>query len=157
LDPASTPATSEMGIIAGLHTPTPIDDLIDVHRRLPANQRATHVSNSALDRVLLSQALMDSAGLRFVSITRRRDLAIRGTEDRGRGVDYHLDESEQDVSDHFPLLAVFNTGGGAAPMERVAPNASQTNILSRIRTLQATLTQMQEELEKLKQEIEGQE
>ncbi len=145
----STPATSEMGIISGLDTATTADDLADVHQFLPVDQRATHVSNKAFDRVLLSQSLNDSAGLRFLSLTRHRDLAIKDAEDQGGGVDYDLDDDEQDVSDHFPLLAVFDTDGAPTPL------AAGPSILDRIERLQSTLSQMQEELEQLIQEIQG--
>lgn len=100
-----TSPDGDMGIIRGLSTSDQDDDLFDAHQLL--GQRATHVSGRELDRVLVSPSLQDNDGLELMSIETRRDLAIIGTEDRGRGVDYSKSISEQDLSDHFPLVATF--------------------------------------------------
>lgn len=101
-----TTPTSEMGIIRGLKTSDTTDDLFDVHQLL--DERATHVSGREFDRILVSPPLRDNQGLKLVSAQTRRDLTIRGSADNTRAVDYARSIGEQDLSDHFPIIAVFS-------------------------------------------------
>jgi endonuclease/exonuclease/phosphatase family metal-dependent hydrolase len=100
-----TTPDSDIGILRGFDTPSRDDDLFDVHQRL-ANRR-THVGGQELDRILLAPSLVDDEGTTLKSVEIRRDLAIRGQVDPSNRVDYRLSESEQDLSDHFPLVVTF--------------------------------------------------
>ncbi len=111
LSPNNTPPTSEMGIIQGLGTAATSDDLFDLHPKLSVSQRETHVSEKAFDRIVASFTLVDVLGLRVDKLEQFRSLAIKGTPDQGGGVDYPLPNSEQDVSDHFPLVVTLTTTG----------------------------------------------
>ena len=102
----STNPSSDIGIIRGFDTPETDDDLYDTQQNLV--DRATHVSNRPLDRILLSPTLVDGTGLTFTEIETRPDLAIRGSEDGSRDVDYSKPIEEQDLSDHYPLVAKFS-------------------------------------------------
>lgn len=93
-----TTPDSEIGVIRGFATETETDDLFDAHERLA--DRSTHVSGSELDRILLSPSLAD----RMLDVDTARQLAVRGAEDRRTGVDYGQPQSDQDLSDHFPLV-----------------------------------------------------
>ena len=42
--------------LRGLHTPSPRDDLVDLHHFLPFSERATHRREGELDRILLSKS-----------------------------------------------------------------------------------------------------
>lgn len=111
-----TRPNSDIGMILGLETPTTKDDLLDLNSKLTFDKRKTHVSGRELDRVLISPRLHDGTGLEVTSIVNRRDLAIRGTVDRASGVDYDLDDDEQDLSDHFPLLISLEQNPSASPL-----------------------------------------
>ncbi|MFT5116275.1 MAG: endonuclease/exonuclease/phosphatase family metal-dependent hydrolase [Parasphingorhabdus sp.] len=96
-----TSQSGDMGTIRGLHTATSKDDLLDSHKKL--SQRQTHVSGRELDRILLSPDLWK----RLKKVEVRRKLAIKGSTDDSRQVDYSLPVNKQDLSDHFPLVAEF--------------------------------------------------
>lgn len=102
----STRPGTDIGIIRGFDTSETDDDLYDTQQNLV--DRATHVSNRPLDRILLSPTLVDGTGLTFTEIETRPDLAIRGSEDGSRDVDYSRSVEEQDLSDHYPLVAKFS-------------------------------------------------
>jgi endonuclease/exonuclease/phosphatase family metal-dependent hydrolase len=138
---AATTPTSDIGVIRGLHTEGADDDLFDAHASLSAEDRKTHVGGKELDRVLLSPALTDGTGLDFASIANRSDLSIRGETDESAGVNYDLDEEEQDLSDHFPLIVTLAvqpevpllahraTAGDAGPP--LPPPSSEVEIATR--------------------------
>ena len=89
---------SDLGTLLGWQTVTKSDDLYDSHQQL--GRQATHVSGAPLDRILLSEDLWN----RLDRVTTRRALAVQGRVDHQRSVDYSLPESEQDLSDHYPLI-----------------------------------------------------
>lgn len=106
---------SDMGILAGRHTPTPDDDLTDLLVRLPRSQRQTHLlEDRQFDRILCSRSLMtDAPGKRdlvFQSVAVHRDLAIHAEPDTPQG---HWDDywavapNQRDLSDHYPVVATF--------------------------------------------------
>jgi endonuclease/exonuclease/phosphatase family metal-dependent hydrolase len=137
---------SEMGIIRGFQSASQVDDLFDVHTTLSAADRPTHASGRQFDRVLISPALQDDTGLRFITASTHRTLAIRGTLDNTSGVDYALPEAEQDLSDHFPLLAVFASGaqpGGGGTVRR-------EQLLQAIARIEQQLQQLREEVAEVK-------
>jgi endonuclease/exonuclease/phosphatase family metal-dependent hydrolase len=154
-----TTPDSEMGIIRGFETPSQADDLFDVHMRL--GQRTTHVGDEELDRILLSQPLVDS----LIEVETRPELAIRGDEDRGSGVDYALPRSEQDLSDHFPLvvqLALEEAAPAAAtrvptatpmPETPAAPTPTATVAPEPAGPVADELQALLEELERIEAEI----
>lgn len=109
---------SDIGLIRGFATPTTKDDLLDLHSELSVEGRKTHISGRELDRILVSPRLRDGTGLEVTSIVNRRDLAIRGSVDRATGVDYYLDDDEQDLSDHFPLLITLDAASTPSPSGR---------------------------------------
>ena len=142
---------SEMGIIRGFQSASPADDLFDVHTTLSAADRPTHASGRQFDRVLISPALHDETGLRFINVSTHRTLAIRGSADNTSGVDYARPEAEQDVSDHFPLLAVFASaaqpGGGGSTVRRA-------QLLQAIARMEQQLQQLREEIADVKAVVE---
>jgi endonuclease/exonuclease/phosphatase family metal-dependent hydrolase len=140
-----TTPESEMGIIRGFGTPAPHDDLFDVHSTLGTADRTTHVSGKQFDRMLISPTLHDEAGLRFVQASTHRELAIRGQADQGGGVDYSLPDAEQDLSDHFPLLAVFSDT--AAPPGDGTPSVSRAQLLEAMGRIEAQLQDLQQRVE----------
>ena len=77
-----------MGVLRGMETRDPLEDLMDVNVNLSPAKRKTHVSNRELDRILLSGALLDDVGLVFEQVVVRKDLI-------------------DDESDHFPMIATF--------------------------------------------------
>lgn len=151
-----TTAGSEMGVIRGFGTPDTGDDLFDVHQ-VVAN-RVTHVSGRELDRILVSPGLNDGSGVAFVSAEVRRDLAIRGSGvDSGNAVDYSRPQSEQDNSDHFPLIATFTVaggmdgGGGGEDEDEV----TREELLEALRRVEERLQDLSEEVEGLREAVEG--
>ena len=142
-----TTPDSEMGITRGLQTPSTSDDLFDVHQTLDASARRTHVGGKELDRILISPALRDATGLRFVRAETHRELAIRGQPDNTRDVAYDLPSHQRDVSDHFPLVAVFSTEGGGD----TEPDGDQARLDAILRALEAA----EEQINILKTELEA--
>lgn len=107
-DPAS-----DLGILLGLGTSEEADDLIDLHSHLPADARVTHLTGKQYDRILVSRSLAadspNQPGLVFQSITRPRELAIRGAGPDADhfNVFYQIPQEERDLSDHYPVVAEF--------------------------------------------------
>lgn len=108
-----TTADSELGILRGLATKDRADDLIDLHEKLPADERATHLHQAQYDRILVSPTLLEDApdkvDLVFKSMRRAKDVCIRGDKaDRDHWKNYYqIPQAERDVSDHYPLIAEF--------------------------------------------------
>ena len=149
-----TTPDSDIGIIRGFQTDTESDDLFDTHRAL--GDRATHVSNRELDRILISPALLDETGLQFVSVDTRRDLAIRGSQDRGDGVAYQKPTREQDLSDHYPLVATFALPGSEAPKPPVLDQEGlKAELLAELERIEAELTRLTADLEDVRSLIEA--
>lgn len=87
-------------------------DLIDLHLQLKPKHRATHMAGMQFDHILISPELLkDStkqADLSFESIDRFQNLVIRGKQDEDHyNIYYEIDESERDISDHYPVVATF--------------------------------------------------
>lgn len=140
---------SEMGIIRGFGTPETTDDLFDTHLRLDSGD--THVSGRQLDRILLSPSLMQSGGVEFTAVEVKKDLAILGSQDSGGGVAYHLPSSEQDRSDHFPLIATFTVNGGQPPPE---PEVTKAQLLEAIQGLEEEIERLSGKVEELREAVE---
>jgi len=107
----TTPA-SELGQIRGFATETRTDDLIDLNILLGGSQRQTHISGRELDRILMSAALTtndDGVDLVFKGVEQKSSFVIQGRKDRNRraGV-WKIDANERDISDHYPLIAIFD-------------------------------------------------
>jgi endonuclease/exonuclease/phosphatase family metal-dependent hydrolase len=106
-------ADNDLGILRGLHTKEQSDDLFDCHALLQPNDRATHLSGKAFDRILISPSLRheERGKKRLVlkSVSNRKDVCIRGTEpDEDHWNKYYeIPQKERDVSDHFPIVAEF--------------------------------------------------
>jgi endonuclease/exonuclease/phosphatase family metal-dependent hydrolase len=97
-----------MGIVRGMETAAPDDDLIDLHAELPAADRGTHITDRELDRILVSPNLLDDVGLVFKTVAVRRDLVVRGVPDEDKESIYAVQPlAERDLSDHYPLAARF--------------------------------------------------
>lgn len=112
-EPPRPAANSDMAIFRGWTTPTPDDDLFDLHERLPERQQVTHLTGKRLDRILVSSPLLkDAPGRRdlvFQRVYTAESLVVRGAgrdKDHREGY-YQIPEAERDVSDHYPLLAEF--------------------------------------------------
>ncbi len=106
-------AATDLGVLLGIATPEPSDDLFDLHARLPAALRATHLSGGQFDRILISPTMSHDAPDRqdfvFGSVRVAKDVVIRG---QGQDTDhfnsfYQIPQDERDVSDHYPLVAEF--------------------------------------------------
>ncbi len=107
---------SDIGILSGLDTPDPRDDLIDLHSRINAAERPTHlVPGKQFDRILVSRPLMEDdpakRDLVFKSARVRRDVGYRGAgvDDSTQHWEHYWDvpANERDVSDHLPVVADF--------------------------------------------------
>ena len=140
---------SEMGIIRGFGTSSTDDDLFDAHLNL--TNRDTHVSGRELDRILLSPSLTDTAGLHLTSIERRRDLAIRGAVDGLEAVAYELPVDQQDLSDHFPLIATLTATNMAPPPP---PAISRADLLEAMQRLESELQRLANEVNALRVLVE---
>ena len=112
---AETPAKSDIGILRGLQTPDPKDDLFDLHNFLPAKERTSHLlPGKQFDRILVSQSLLENQNgkrdLVFQSMKRRKDLSVRGKQaDTDHwNIYYQIPQAERDLSDHYPLVARFH-------------------------------------------------
>ncbi len=110
---SATASDREVGILRGLNTPTTRDDLADLHQYVPFLKRYTHLINRQFDRVLVAPALMqdapDRSDLVFQSARVRHELAIRGErQDKDHwNMYYKIAQDERDLSDHYPVVAVF--------------------------------------------------
>ena len=107
---------SDLGILCGKDTESAADDLVDLHSYLSQDQHRTHLlPGRAFDRILVSRSLIEDdpnrKDLVFSKVEQRKDLAVRGA-----GIDdqeahwngyWEMDESERDLSDHWPLVARF--------------------------------------------------
>jgi endonuclease/exonuclease/phosphatase family metal-dependent hydrolase len=107
---------TDIAALAGLETPQRDDDLIDLGQYLSAEKRRTHLlPNRHFDRILVSRSLVEDdpnrEDLVFHSIARREDLSIRGKgidpqDDHWNGY-WKMSAKERDISDHWPVVAVF--------------------------------------------------
>lgn len=111
---SETPPDSDIGILRGLGTPNLMDDLFDLHKFLPAKERASHLlPGKQFDRILVSQPLLENQDgkqdLVFQSMKRRKDLSVRGQQaDKDHwNIYYQIPQAERDLSDHYPLVARF--------------------------------------------------
>lgn len=110
-----TRADSDLGIISGLQTPDPDDDLIDLNLRLPAEQRQTHMlPGRQFDHIFCTPSLLHDdptkPDLVFRSIETRRDLAVQGEPDDSQSHwdrYWELPADQRDLSDHYPVMATF--------------------------------------------------
>ncbi|MEL7335972.1 MAG: endonuclease, partial [Planctomycetota bacterium] len=110
LDDAELQST-DIGALTGLDTPDTEDDLIDLHSRLPEDQRATHLLNKQFDRILVSPSVLeddpDAYDISFAGIKNLKSLATPGGVDEPQE---HWDnywtmpEDQRDLSDHWPLV-----------------------------------------------------
>lgn len=112
---ATAPPGSALHAASGQETATAADDLVDLHRYLPADRRPTHLlPGRAMDRILVSQSLLvddpERVDLSFDKIEQLKELSVRGRVD---SPDDHfdrywaIDPAERDLSDHWPIMATF--------------------------------------------------
>lgn len=64
------------------------------------------------DHILISPELLhdsdNQSDLSFRSIERRKDLVLRGKQDKDHyNIFYEIEENERDISDHYPVIATF--------------------------------------------------
>ncbi|NNE00640.1 MAG: endonuclease [Pirellulaceae bacterium] len=106
---------SDLGVVSGLETETPEDDLIDLHLRLSPQDRRTHLlAGKEFDRIFVSRSLLeddpDRPDLVFTSIKVLKELSIQGEADSEAE---HWEqywkraENQRDISDHYPVQATF--------------------------------------------------
>ncbi|MEM1226840.1 MAG: endonuclease/exonuclease/phosphatase family protein [Planctomycetota bacterium] len=106
---------SEIGLLLGRGTSDPSDDLIDLHDRIPHDQRRTHLlDGKQFDRILVSRSLVDDTSgesdLTLVDVVVLPELAIRNgrdTQEAHWDAYWQMPESDRDLSDHYPVLARF--------------------------------------------------
>jgi endonuclease/exonuclease/phosphatase family metal-dependent hydrolase len=109
----ATTKEGDMGIIRGLNTPAPEDDLYDTLLSLSGDVKYSHLNGQHYDRILCTDALMKDDPARtdlvFKSAIIRRDLVIRGKEQDKDHMDifWQIPPEERDISDHYPLVAEF--------------------------------------------------
>lgn len=87
-------------------------ELIDLHLQLKPDQRSTHMGGPQFDHILVSPELFKDSShksdLSFQSIERRKDLVLRGKQDEDHYNRYYdIEQSERDISDHYPVIATF--------------------------------------------------
>ncbi|VTR97306.1 endonuclease [Tuwongella immobilis] len=95
---ADTTAQTDMGVLLGMETNTPNDDLIDLHENIPAANRSTHPLGE-LDRIAINAVLADDVGFVFRQIVVRSDLML----------------ATPGLSDHTPLVASFRYSSTPQP------------------------------------------
>ena len=104
----------EVGLLCGRSQQGALP-LIDLHRHLLPDRRATHMIGKQFDRILISPSLQrddeQKRDLVFDSIRSAKDLVVRGkkADTEHRDVYYKIPQQERDISDHYPLIARFKT------------------------------------------------
>lgn len=105
---------SDIGVLRGLHDSDPANDLHDAHESIAESERMTHLTGKQYDRILYSKALgkdhPDRRDLVFSSAYVAKSAVIRGQIDVGdqRWENaYAIPRAERDISDHYPLFAIF--------------------------------------------------
>ncbi len=114
---SSFPASegSDMAAACGYDTPDTEDDLVDLHVRLPAKGRQTHLlAGKSFDRILVSPSLIEDdpqrVDLTLTKFERLADLCTGGNPDipQEHWDNYWtMDDTNRDVSDHWPVMATF--------------------------------------------------
>ena len=102
----------DLAVLCGKREGSDLSDLIDLHLRLKKSDRATHMIGRQFDHILVSSALIEDKKQQpdfvFASIESRKDLVLRGKQDEDHyNIFYQIEESERDVSDHYPVIATF--------------------------------------------------
>jgi endonuclease/exonuclease/phosphatase family metal-dependent hydrolase len=114
----TTTNDGDLGILRGLDTPTTDDDLADLFEFYRGDNKETHLIHKQFDHILVTPSLVKGGtlvggsprgpGYHFKSIAIRRDLVIRGDQDKEHRDDYwKIPDAERDVSDHYPVVAEF--------------------------------------------------
>lgn len=110
---ADTTKTGEIGVMRGLDTESPDDDLVDLHAKLPADGQVTHIIGKQFDRIIVSPRMVSGEGkakarLALQSVAVRKELCIRGEADKDHwNIYWTIPQAERDLSDHWPLVAEF--------------------------------------------------
>ncbi|MBA63885.1 MAG: hypothetical protein CMJ76_16140 [Planctomycetaceae bacterium] len=102
----------DLAVLCGKKGSDQVGDLIDLHTKLKESERATHMIGTQFDHILVSPELLkdsrEQSDLSFHSIERRKDLVLRGKQDEDHyNIFYQIEESERDISDHYPVIATF--------------------------------------------------
>ena len=102
----------DLAVLCGKKTKGQMGDLIDLHPKLKKSKRATHMIGTEFDHILISPELLhdsdNQSDLSFRSIERRKDLVLRGKQDKDHyNIFYEIEENERDISDHYPVIATF--------------------------------------------------
>ncbi|MAP73673.1 MAG: endonuclease, partial [Planctomycetaceae bacterium] len=102
----------DLAVLCGKKAGEQIGDLIDLHPKLKKSKRATHMIGTEFDHILISPELLhdsdNKSDLSFRSIDRRKDLVLRGKQDKDHyNIFYEIEENERDISDHYPVIATF--------------------------------------------------
>ncbi len=110
---SETTPEGDAGVLRGLDTHDPADDLVDLFRLHPQPVPATHLIGKQFDRILVSPSLVADAPRRrdlvCERISVRKDLVVRGTRQDDNHLDnyWQIPEAERDLSDHYPVIAEF--------------------------------------------------
>jgi len=84
----------------------------------------------------------------------RPNLTIRGTEDHSLGgVDYSHPQDEQDLSDHFPVMATFSMADASTPTPGPTPPTNEeirALLLEKITQIENEIAELMEELQEVK-------
>ncbi len=111
-----TKMTDDDGIeaLTGRETPSKNDDLVDLHSRLPAGQRRTHiVVDKEFDRILVSKSMIeDEPKVKdwvFEKIEVLPKLVLRGNDNTSDHWEkrYTKPVDQREPSDHLPVMATF--------------------------------------------------
>ena len=108
----TTTKDGDIGTLRGLNTPAGDDDLTDLYEFYKGQSKETHLVHKQFDHILVTPSLVKGnpagKGLVFESIAIRKDLVIRGEQDKDHmNVFWQIPQAERDVSDHYPVVAEF--------------------------------------------------
>ena len=106
---------SELDVLRTRETAATGDDLIDLHKWIPGQQRSTHITGGEFDRILVGQGLIGDgagkSGLRLETVRVAKEVNVRGSgpdKAHWEATPYWtIPEKERDVSDHYPVVATF--------------------------------------------------
>lgn len=114
-DGAATRDGSDVAVLGGRETASKTDDLIDLHDRVDADNRRTHLlPGKQFDRILVSRNLIDDEPGKVDLVLKSVD--VLGNLNIRNGLDAQADhwdgywkmaDTDRDISDHLPLMATF--------------------------------------------------
>tara|TARA_Y100001960_G_scaffold223034_1_gene233376 strand:- start:1552 stop:2556 length:1005 start_codon:yes stop_codon:yes gene_type:complete len=104
---------SDAGVICNLASSLGQLVLFDLHAKIAAEDRATHLTGRQFDRIFISKTLMFDSRQQFnpsfKSIENRKDLCVRNMPDKDHyDIYFKIPQEERDISDHYPVVVTFD-------------------------------------------------